>query len=525
MEADHPPAEEPAATAVHRSRGTTASERLLADLGDAAFLDLWSYPNLFYDKKQGGKGDGKELCDMLVVCGDDLIIFSDKHIKYQEEKPLDIAWPRYYRKAVQEAVKQINGANRILSDFPEKIYTDPGCTQRLPITLPPAATRRTHGVVVASGASKAVQTHHKDDSGSFIILPSMKGDAHLDVKADGYVPFTVGDVNPNGMFIHVFDDVSIKRVLTHLDTISDFTQYLSKRAIYLRSNRLLAAHGEEELLAHYLNVGMKTGGAYDFELKRKHAFEKHLMVPIQGEWSAYVRSKEYFAKALADEKSRVWDKLIGVFTENVLSGTSVSIMGEAPSATLSERALRYMAREGRFSRRVLGEAVSGFVKASRAAMVDRYARVVMPSDVSADPTVAYVFMTLAFPAELEAAGGLPGGYEQYRQARVTMLRSYCVVLLSEQRQIKTAIGIAVDAHWTQTGRRGGSEDLMAIQVDDWNEQMLSDVARAKEELSILLEDRLINTHTSHDEYPALPGEPPKRRWPKHKTSRERFRKK
>lgn len=102
--------EEPA-TAIHRSRGSTASERLLADLGDAAFLQLWSYPNLFFDKKQGGKGDGKELCDMLVVCGDDVVIFSDKHIKYQDDKPVDVAWPRYYRKAVQEAVKQDDAAS------------------------------------------------------------------------------------------------------------------------------------------------------------------------------------------------------------------------------------------------------------------------------------------------------------------------------------------------------------------------------------------------------------------------------
>src|ERR1700733_10881257 len=168
---------------IFRARGSTKTERLLADLGDSAFLNLWSYPNLFYDKKQGGKGDGKELCDMLVVCGDDVIIFSDKHIKCQEDKALDVVWPRYYRKAVREALKQINGANRIICEFPEKIYTDSACTQRLPIALPPAAARRTHGVVVASGAYKAVQTHHRDDSGSFIIVPSMKGDAHLAVKA------------------------------------------------------------------------------------------------------------------------------------------------------------------------------------------------------------------------------------------------------------------------------------------------------------------------------------------------------
>ena len=412
-----------------------------------------------------------------------------------------------------------------MNRFPEKIYTDAACTQRLPIDLPLRDKRRVHGVVVATGAHQAIQTHMSDDSGSFMIVPMLKGDDAIDFSRGGFVPFCVGDVNPGGLFIHVFDNVSIKRVLTHLDTISDFTQYLSKRALYLRSDALLVAHGEEELLAHYLNVGMKTGGAYDFELQRKKVFQKHLMITIQGEWSAYLRSKDYFAKTLADDKSRIWDKLIGLFTENVLSGTSVAIMGEAPNAALSERALRYMAMESRFSRRVLDEALEGAVKAARSAKADRYARVMMPSEASADPTVAYVFMTLAFPTALEAEGGLPGGYEQYRQARVNMLKSYCVVLLSEQRQIKTAIGIAVDAHWTQTGRRGGSEDLMAIQFDDWNEEMLADAARAKEHYSVLQTDRLITSHFSREEYPSLPGEPPKRRWPKHKSSRERFRKK
>lgn len=80
MEVNDPPIIEEAVN-IHRSRGSTASERLLADLGEQAFLNLWSYPNLFYDKKKNGKGDGKELCDMLVVCGDDVITFSDKHIK------------------------------------------------------------------------------------------------------------------------------------------------------------------------------------------------------------------------------------------------------------------------------------------------------------------------------------------------------------------------------------------------------------------------------------------------------------
>jgi hypothetical protein len=44
---------------IHRGRGATASERILADLGDRAFLRLWSYPNLFIDKKRTTKGMGR----------------------------------------------------------------------------------------------------------------------------------------------------------------------------------------------------------------------------------------------------------------------------------------------------------------------------------------------------------------------------------------------------------------------------------------------------------------------------------
>lgn len=512
-------------TKVFKSRGSTASERLLADLGDQAFLNLWSYPNLFYEKKQNGKGDGKELCDMLAVCGDDVVIFSDKAIKWQDDRPIDVAWPRFYRKAIEEAVVQINGANNWITRFPDKVFTDSACTRRLPIDIPPIQSRRTHGVVVATGAYQAVQAHMNDDSGSFMIVPSLKGRDAIDVLRPGFIPFCIGDVNPGGMFVHVFDDVSIKRVLTHLNTISDFTRYLNKRAAYLRTDQLMMAHGEEELLAHYLNVGMKTGGAYDFELRRKKAFQGHRMVPVQGEWSAYLRSEAYFAKTLADDKSFLWDRLITLFSDNVMAGTSVEVLGEASTVATSERALRFMAMENRFARRMLGESVEGAVEAAMAAKMDRYTRIIMPSQASADPRLAYVFMILAYPTELDAQGGLPRGYEQYREARASMLRAYCLVLLSEQRQLNTAVGFATDAHSTQTGRKGGSEDLMAIRVDEWTEELLADAAEAKEHYDVLRSGRLIQSNISRDEYPSLTGETAKKGWPKNRPSRERFRKK
>ncbi len=71
-------------------QGKTPSERYLARLARKTFLNLWSYPNVYIDKKQNGRGVGKELCDLLVVCGDHVLIFSDKHISWPETD--DVEW-------------------------------------------------------------------------------------------------------------------------------------------------------------------------------------------------------------------------------------------------------------------------------------------------------------------------------------------------------------------------------------------------------------------------------------------------
>jgi hypothetical protein len=64
----------PARASIMRGAGVTGSERFLAQLAEHSFLNLWSYPNVVIDKKLGGVGDGKEMCDLLVVCGDDVLI-------------------------------------------------------------------------------------------------------------------------------------------------------------------------------------------------------------------------------------------------------------------------------------------------------------------------------------------------------------------------------------------------------------------------------------------------------------------
>jgi hypothetical protein len=239
-------------TAITRGIGVTPSERYLASLADKTFLNLWSYPNLFVDRKVRGKGDGKELCDLLIICGNDILIFSDKSVAWLEERNFQLAWSRWYRRAIEKSVAQIAGAERWLAGYPNRVFLDPACTQRLPIDLPPLDRRRVHGIVVALGATKVCATHYKCSDGSFLIAPDLKGTDHTDPSAAGYACFGIGDVRPNGSFIHVFNDQALDLLMNELDTVTDFVQYLLCREQIIRSGILMPVSGEHELLGYYL---------------------------------------------------------------------------------------------------------------------------------------------------------------------------------------------------------------------------------------------------------------------------------
>ncbi len=99
---------------INRGIGLTESERYLAKLADKTFLNLWSYPNTFKDKQSKNGGDGKEICDLLVVCGNDVIVFSDKMISWPQHEDINTSWSRWYKRAVAHSVGQIRGAQRWL---------------------------------------------------------------------------------------------------------------------------------------------------------------------------------------------------------------------------------------------------------------------------------------------------------------------------------------------------------------------------------------------------------------------------
>ena len=440
---------------VIKAKGSTDSERYLAKLADRSFLNLWSYPSPYRDQKQGGTGDGKELCDLLVVCGDHIIIFSEKTIDWPSGD-IATAWRRWAKKAIRDSAQQTRGAERWISDFPERLFLDRDCTVPFPIDLPPKEFRQIHRVVVANGSAKACQAHNPGSLGSLIIRPSVVGHSHWMGENGEIEPFVVGDVDPDSSFVHVFNEAALDIVMAELDTIRDFTNYLAKKAAFVRSGALTEAHGEENLLAYYA-IRINDQGDHDFVVEDGKA-----PISIDNQrYGRFIRDARYQEKRRADEISYLWDRLIEAFTNHMLDGTSITLEGHDFDLRKNELGVRQMALVPRSSRRSHSEAISGALQKGK--HTDQFVRVMMSPAGAKENETAFFILTVKYLDWMEAKGG----YEKYRLMRSGIAQIYARGLLERHSHLKRVVGIAREP--LHQGR-GISEDLIYAEQCKWTDQ-------------------------------------------------------
>ena len=441
--------------AIVKGEGVTESERYLAKLAEKSFLNLWSYPSPYRNQKNAGKGDGKELCDLLVVCDPHIIIFSEKTIKWPNGD-LNTAWCRW-AKSLKKSADQAKGAERWITEFPERIFLDRECNNPFPIDFPDHDKRLVHRVLVAQGAAEACAQHLNVNSGSMIVNPSIKGKEHWASSENKMVPFCIGDIDPTGSFIHVFDEVALDIVMNELDTISDFTEYLGKRADFIRSGNLKQAHGEENLMAFYA-VRINDEGDHDFDLSDE-------VPPItidRSHYSKLTQDPRYLAKQEADEISYIWDSLIELFSAHMLDGTSITLGGyDEFDLKKSELGVRYMALQPRFFRRAHGEAVKGALIKGKDH--ERFFRVMYGRPDSKNNKTAFFIQTFKYLDWMEEKGG----YEKYRQKRSECASVYAKGLLERYPHLERVIGISREP---PDQGLGVSEDLVYAEQAEWSDQ-------------------------------------------------------
>jgi hypothetical protein len=352
---------------LHALRGDdqTGSERYLASLARRSFLTLWSYPNVYTDEGRGaGKGDGKELCDLLVVFGSHVILFSDKDCDYRSHRDPKVAWARWYRRSIASSARQLAGARSWIERFPNRLFLDRQCQHPLPIKLSAKEHRRIHLVAVARGAIASAVEHWKStaeqlgdssglslgppgpSSGSLMLCTEIERDQHLDR------PFQIGWPLGRDQCVHVFDDETLDVVVGVLDTVPDFVRYLDQKEELLRRPCELVVPGEEDLLAMYLSSTRSSNQEPLFP----QTSEGELVVLREGAWKELLADRSFRAREGANRVSYHWDTLIEFQTAHLIAGSAHTADGDYSVASI-EHVLRKMAEETRLTRRTLGAAV------------------------------------------------------------------------------------------------------------------------------------------------------------------------
>jgi SEC-C motif-containing protein len=462
-----------APTVIQRADGVTVAERKLKLLCDRSFLSLWSYSGIYRDQGDTLRGgDGKEVCDLLVVFEDHIIIFSDKDCVFPNSGDTKRDWVRWFKRAVLKSAEQVWGAERWIKSHPDRLFLDRNCKQPFPIDLPDPKSARVHRIVVAHDKSWRCR-QELGGSGSLVVFPSIVGAAHY---TDPVIPFTIGQINPAKGYVHVFDDVSLNAVMMSLDTVSDFVAYLTKKEQFITAGKLAIAFGEEDLLAYYLQ-NYNDHDEHDFLVPSG----SEAVAVQEGMWQNFATHPQRLAQLRANEISYSWDGLIETFNKHLFAGTQY----RATHAGFrdQERLLRFLAREPRTIRRILSYALLEFIAKSPPDL--RSTRVIPPRSPNG---THYVFLALPQPHEID--------YDQYRTVRMNFLESLCMVTKLRYPDAQDIVGIATEAGEPQDGR---SEDALYYDARQWDEHEREEAERLQKELGLLT--KLTMFARSAKEYP------------------------
>ncbi len=459
------------------ARGVNASEEYLGRLARGTFLSLWSYQNLY-------RSVAKELADLVVFCGSFVIIFSDKRVKFQEDIPLEIAWQRWYNRAVLSSVKQLRRASGWIIRHPDRIFRDARCLERV-TEFDQAGQLEVFKVAVANGAAEACLRHFGQGSGSLVVSPLENSQ-----KPE---PFCIGNPSKDGDCVHVFDEAHLHVILQELDTVTDFVEYLRARQRIIQDGRLAISASEEDLLAVYLK-DVNEHGLHDWVIDSGKSLKDGEFIGVEeGAYSGIRDAPEYVRKKLADRKSYFWDDLIERFAKNLRNGSLVPVPGSLGAMDGgdggAELALRYMALEHRLARRNHSEAFLDAFESLDENGGNRFFRAIL--DEKLEKETGFCFLLLKRSAVPKNVS-----FEEYREFRSGMLSAYAEGLAERNRHLKRVVGIATE------GELGGtrSEDLILFEPNGWCEETIKNLRQREAGFEIFRSDLSFNRFGTK-EYP------------------------
>lgn len=309
-----------------------SSELFVEQIGHQSFLSPWCHPNLYYQKGNYSK----EFGDLTVIFENTAIIFSDKNISFDVDTVTHVAWKRWYKRSIEKSVGQLLGALRQLRMVNKEIYTDAKLKSRFAGELPTIEHLNVHLVGV---------THNLWNSPENVRLKIASE------ISNNHVPFVTG-CHFDGEFVHIIEGNALYVILSRLDTVRDFIAFLRDRKATLSKTHCMI-EGDENFLAAYLDAPIAPGR---YSVSRQLPADPRRTVLFQHWlWEDYAMSESWQHTVKENRQSYLIDRLIEHLSEEY-SRKRMVVSQDRPF-TYHENGWRMLARESRFSRRMISRAL------------------------------------------------------------------------------------------------------------------------------------------------------------------------
>lgn len=268
-------------------------EEFVNEIAYSSFLDYWCYPS-----PKDEYGDKKEICDLLILFGDSLIIISVKNYEFKD------FYSRYFRRTIDKAVKQIYGAERKLFSKERDIY----------IKHPKRDIKRFPKEKIAN---------------IYRIIINL---------GEGVRFYPFNKATKDDKFITLLDKEAFQTIVRELDTIPDLLEYLRKREELFADKTVIILPGDEddfplgtskqffEYAEKNFNPNEKqsiivSGTEHDIlasYLMNNRSFPEYfpskeynlMFVQLDGKWTEYNQRNQVKAKRKLDRKSYFLDELV-----------------------------------------------------------------------------------------------------------------------------------------------------------------------------------------------------------------------
>lgn len=258
------------------SKKGQVGEEYVNELAFNSYLDYWCYPN-----PKDELGDKKEICDLLIIFQDTVIIISVKNYENKGN------YERYKKNVIENSSKQLYGAER-------KLFN----------------------------STREIKIKHPKRGNQIFDKTSINNIFRMTINVGEQFEFyDLGDIKENKGFINILDKDTFEKIIQELDTIPDLVNYLIEREKFLTHYKEIYFKSKErDLLAIYLRNIRKFPDEY-----YKSNNEK-IIVDLTNAWEDYDNNIRVSKKREQDKYSYFIDKIV---YEDILKIDNGEILGKA----------------------------------------------------------------------------------------------------------------------------------------------------------------------------------------------------